>query len=447
MNARGRSRPVSAALRRVFDGYFSGVRTACSAPVADEEAIHRFRVGLRRARYVHRAFASVLAHMELARTGPARAGPARAGLAPRHAARIRACIAETGAGRDAQVQVAWLHARIAARGEGPLRRGLARAAAEIAAAAPDALPGAAGMERLGRRVRRIARKIDRRLADGERTGSAPAVGAVLATLLPREMARFDARFRHGLEDGGTAALHRARLAAKRLRYVLEAMRAMGVRGTGRAVRRLVRFQDQFGRVNDAAVLSERVRGCAGDAAAAWARAACAVTDDSAGDRGRDAVAAQRIAVQEWIAAARWIATVRDRAARAAIRHWSGPGRAALRADLDALAAQVGAPMAARADARVDTPVDAPVEGGIAIDRRAASAPGAAAANGTRAGAGRGVAGDGPGDGDGRPRPGHGAASGTSPEASASPGGEPPWTQTWPMSVAPSSMRSAGERSD
>lgn len=440
MRARTASGPVTGVLRRVFDGYFGSVRKACGAPAADEEAIHRYRVGLRRARYVHLAFASVLD---------------RTWLAPRHAARLRACIAETGAGRDAQVQVAWLNARIARRGDGPLRRGLARAVAAIAAAAPDTLPGAAAMERMGRRVRRIARKIDRRLADGERRGSAPAVGAVLATLLPREIARFDARCERGLEDGGTAALHRARLAAKRLRYVLEAMRAMGVRGTGRAVRRLVRFQDQFGRVNDAAVLCERVRACAGDAAAAWARAACAVADESAGDRGRDAVDAQRLAVQEWIAAARWIATVRDRAARAAIRHWSGPGRAALRADLDALAARVAAPIAAPIVPPIVAPIEAPVEGAIAIDRRAETAPGAdpvadapaAATDGSGAGACRRDGGDRPGGGDRRPGTGHGAASGMAPEASASSGGDPPWTQTWPMSVAPSSMRSAGERSD
>lgn len=227
----------------------------------DPEALHDFRVALRRLRTVLRAFR------------PALGGAVKR----RHVRRLGALARATGAARDADVQAAWIAA------QRPRLAPAERAGADRLAASLRPRPGVDGAPHpeVLAGYRELRRKLRARLARLEREGRgerAVALGPALAALLrPRRAALLEPLA--ALPDArDVEAAHAARIEGKRLRYLLEPLR--GTRGADArpAVARLKRLQDLLGELHDAHVL-EALLGTAG------------ARRGAGGDRGRAGIAA------------------------------------------------------------------------------------------------------------------------------------------------------------
>ena len=225
------------ALARIAEADGAAARLAAGG---DGEALHDFRVALRRLRTVLRAFRPWLA-----------GGPRR-----RHARRLAALAASTGAARDAEVQLVWLAGQrehlaparragldwLVARYEG--LRGSGQAAAEDV-----------------RRWGKLALKLRTRLTTYRRRVRPIEVepfGAVLAGLLRERLAKLLGAITRITGPDDVAHAHRARIEGKRLRYLLEPLRATPGLGAREAVRRLKRLQDLLGELHDAHVLEAEV---------------------------------------------------------------------------------------------------------------------------------------------------------------------------------------------
>ncbi|HEV7519443.1 MAG TPA: CHAD domain-containing protein [Thermoanaerobaculia bacterium] len=222
----------------------------------DGEALHDFRVALRRLRSCLKAYLDDLGDS-----------------VPRKLARrLRRLADATGAGRDAEVQIAWL------RGEGrPLaavhRPGhvwlLARLAArkrdaygEIALEVADEF---AAVERDLRRrlsVYRTEVRLDRDLP--RRT-----LGATAAEILDAQAAELAVHLGRVDGPGAETAAHQARIRAKRLRYLLEPFREE-VPAAAPVVQRIKALQDLLGELHDAHVLEDEITRALAQAAAARA---------------------------------------------------------------------------------------------------------------------------------------------------------------------------------
>jgi CHAD domain-containing protein len=229
------------------------------ADPSDAEALHDFRVALRRLRSALRAFGPLL------------------GEAGRevHRERLRDVQQRTGPARDAEVLARWLEG---ARGElaAPYRGALdwlldraerrRRRAAEEAAR--EALP------RFQRRAGRLERELAVRPAGG-RAGPATFAAALVGILRPQTRALRDAVLAVA-GPGDAAGIHGARIEAKRLRYVLEPLRGAGV-GAEAAVDLLRQLQDHLGDWHDAHAAEASL-----DGALLEARAEEARRDEAAG---------------------------------------------------------------------------------------------------------------------------------------------------------------------
>jgi CHAD domain-containing protein/CYTH domain-containing protein len=205
----------------------------------DAEALHDFRVGLRRLRSTVRAYADQLDDS----------------IGGKDRARLKALAAATGASRDGEVMIAWMQARA------------------------DRLSGAEkpGLDWLLERLRARQEKLDRKLRDEvahdfgrERKRLARRLGtyeAQVSAADPREAPRMAgvvadlvvvhvADLRKKLDAPGSIAqqeaLHEARISAKRLRYLLEPFTAEFPEAAW-AVKRLKKMQDTLGEMHDAHV--------------------------------------------------------------------------------------------------------------------------------------------------------------------------------------------------
>ena len=194
-------RPTADAVRRIARGQASEAAAALGRlrNRRDSEALHDFRVAVRRLRSVLRAYRRWLG---------------RAG-ATKVRRRLQALGSATNPGRDAEVQLEWLEAQRATLGRGErtglnwLMRGLRAARRENYAAAR-------------RHVRadfaRVAEMLEKRL--GELDAAAPPFRETFAALLRQHAADLEVRLAaiRGPDDEENA--HEARISAKRLRYVL-----------------------------------------------------------------------------------------------------------------------------------------------------------------------------------------------------------------------------------
>jgi CHAD domain-containing protein len=211
-------------------GAEEAARRAGSA--ADPEALHDFRVAVRRLRSALRAFAPLLG--EVVRDGERR--------------RLRRLTRATGPARDAEVLLEWLREIagslperyrpslewLASRVEGARREGYASLEAEV-------VPAFAGM----------APALAQRLAAGAPAPGDGTFGAALAELVRAQGKAFkDALGRVAVaSDAGPA--HRARIQAKRLRYLLEPLRDNERVDSAAAVKGLREVQDVLGALADA----------------------------------------------------------------------------------------------------------------------------------------------------------------------------------------------------
>ena len=218
----------------------------------DAEALHDFRVALRRLRSVIRAYRSVLDDS-----------------ITRGMRRRLSCVAHAaGVSRDAQVRLSWIVAR------------------RDTIAETD-LPAISWVERQLRRERRtsdrkLLRELDRdfvelterlgrrlmryrvALAPG-RTRALPSMRELVARTLAQRARELEEALAIPRKASDVRELHRARIAAKRLRYALEPL-AEGrcappalARRTRAAVTGLTQLQDELGRINDAHLFARWLR--------------------------------------------------------------------------------------------------------------------------------------------------------------------------------------------
>lgn len=201
----------------------------------DAEALHDFRVALRRLRSLLRAYRPLV--------GAAARKPMRR--------RLRRLAAATNAGRDAEVLLAWLRGQeegLATRERVGWRWLVAQLEARRATA-EAALPALrAGFGKVERRLRPSlgSYQLTVDLSRGvDPTG--PHFGAVAGAAARVEAEVLERRLSEVSADEPTA-VHSARISAKRLRYVLEP-----VAGDSVVVARLRDLQDRLGDLNDARV--------------------------------------------------------------------------------------------------------------------------------------------------------------------------------------------------
>jgi CHAD domain-containing protein len=226
------------ALRRLDEAVAAAPRLA---EAQDGEALHDFRVALRRLRSALRALRPLL---EEAVPKPERR-------------RLRRLAEATGAARDAEVAAAWLRCA-----EPTLIDGARPAAKRLAAWLGErAEEGYGEARRAAEKFPRLAERLRRRLAsyqieepgnDGNRFGAAAAG-------LLREHAMALAEALDEVEGAASETeIHRARIAGKRLRYFLEPLQAVAPRAKP-LLERLKSFQDAAGQLHDGHVLATILR--------------------------------------------------------------------------------------------------------------------------------------------------------------------------------------------
>ena len=288
--------PAEMAVRWVALGLLdeAGAAHAGLGDPSKPEALHDFRVALRRLRSTLRAYGDLL--------GGSVGGKDRR--------RLRDLARATGHARDAEVQTAWLINRLRkARGaeRGGIQQALERSNARAADAAvhltgaADAFP--AERERLEKRIRPYRLEL--------RTGEVPggvtfsrALGARLRT----EADALEEELAGVLDETCQDEAHRARIIGKRIRYLLEPVRDI-VPGARELLKELKGLQELLGDMHDAHVMMSDV--------------ALSVTDEEE-DRGTRALH-QRLAEER----TEYFSTLRDR--------WLHGGAAAFVARVRALA--------------------------------------------------------------------------------------------------------------
>ncbi len=210
---------------------------------ADVEALHDFRVAVRRLRSWLRAYRDVL----------------RDSVGRKMQGRLGALARATNDSRDIEVHREWIAAQrktltpSARKGIAPLDRSLAEDKRRADAAFRAVL--AADFAPLMARLRKNLSRYPVAVWDhppGERWAAAAAQRIHDAFLDLRE------RLTHVEEVDDDAAAHRARIAAKRLRYLLEPL-ADAVDGVAEAVGLLKEAQDQLGSLHDAHVFARTLR--------------------------------------------------------------------------------------------------------------------------------------------------------------------------------------------
>lgn len=211
----------------------------------DMEALHDFRVSLRRLRTILKAFRSDL----------------KPDIRRKDRRRVRKLARSTGAGRDAEVLLEWLESirPDLAASEGPMAE---RLAGELAAERDDSY--ARVLATVRPRFRKLEDKLRTQLtwlelpAQPTSPGSERSFAAALDLLVPM-YARELAAAVEGIESQDDhAAIHAARIRGKHLRYVVEPM-ADDVAGVAELVDRLKGLQDALGDLRDAQLLEMRVR--------------------------------------------------------------------------------------------------------------------------------------------------------------------------------------------
>ena len=228
----------------------------------DKEALHDFRVAVRRLRTLLRSFRNDLDDI----------------VSKKLQRRLRALTRATGAGRDAEVQLAWLKDH---RGElgGRARPGQAWFIDRLEQRRDGSY------REIRRELPATFRELDRRLRRALNTPltQAKGEGSVFAATASRILREHALELEQELDTARTArdpeAVHAARIAVKRLRYLLEplandaagAAPAAVVAGVPALIEQLKQLQDLLGELHDVQVLGVDLGEAVADAAAERAR--------------------------------------------------------------------------------------------------------------------------------------------------------------------------------
>ena len=229
----------------------------------DDEALHDFRVALRRLRTGLRAFRPWL----------------RESVARKHERRLRKYARATNAARDAEVHLAWLDSRKEALAAPRHGAGVAYLRAWIRAHTGDS------GDDLVARYRKTSERISRRLETARLRGAAddapvPISFAVAKAVLLRSQLH-TVRESMGAVRGALdqERVHAARIAVKRLRYIVEPLRGNRHADASAAVKQLKRLQDVLGELHDSHVIGHDVEEALAYAEAHRARRIHAATYD------------------------------------------------------------------------------------------------------------------------------------------------------------------------
>lgn len=209
-----------------------------------QRALHRFRVALRRLRSWLRAF-----RLEL--RGAIRRADRRT---------LRDIAAATNLGRDLDVQIAWLR-RLARESRGKRRRGarwLARHLTDRTRQAGDALEGWLLIEFGAARDQLVESLAPRQTATGRRRTPDRSLAGAMAEQLVLHADALAHALRRVRSPGDVDAAHRARIEAKRLRYLVEPAAGRDPVGAD-ILARLRKLQRELGNLHDAHLLARQVR--------------------------------------------------------------------------------------------------------------------------------------------------------------------------------------------
>jgi CHAD domain-containing protein len=363
IDATPRAGARAVALALLADGAVAADRFAAAA---DEEALHDFRVALRRLRSTLRACRPWLGES----------------VGGRQEKKMKKLARATNAARDAEVQLAWLASKRDALSSRRHRVGL-----DLLVRRLEARRSGPDVRRLVARYRRTARRLRRRLAkDGRRAGAANAApatgfGGVLATLIRDHLEELKERLAAVRGAWDQPGVHAARIAGKRLRYLLEPLRGNQHANAAEAVKHLKRLQDVLGDLHDRHVLAGELREALVDTAAEDARRLFAAVSE-AGPRG----AALRRALARSPRAGLLALTALVREGRDALfaaleREWRAGGFDDLAAEVQTVAGALEARADEKADRRPSSAA-APRPPARSIGR-AARAPPPRAASGAR----------------------------------------------------------------
>ena len=222
------------------------------ADPADAEALHDLRVALRRLRSTLRAL-----------------GPLLPALIPeKQARRLKKAARLTGPARDGEVFAAWLAAR---------REGLPapyRGAHDWLVERVERHRAAEERAARGRAVRLAERAISavtRRLVGAAAQAAPQPYALVLAGLLRTQAVALREAIREVVGPEDVPAIHRIRLEAKRLRYLLEPLRGVEGADASEAVEALKGLQDLVGEWHDAQLFRQALARAQIEAAADRAR--------------------------------------------------------------------------------------------------------------------------------------------------------------------------------
>jgi CHAD domain-containing protein len=220
---------------------------------ADTEALHDFRVALRRLRSCLKAYAEPLA-----------------GSVPKKLARrLRKLAQATGPGRDTEVQVEWLRGR-SKHLRSVHRAGLAWQLARLDERLRDAYSDL--LQEVGEEFPGLEAKLRRRLSVYQTEvhldagGPHPTFGDITAAILRGQIADLAGHLAQVNDPGDEEEAHRARISAKRLRYLLEPL-AEEIPAAAPTVKRLKGLQDLLGELHDAHVLEADLAAAVEEAAA------------------------------------------------------------------------------------------------------------------------------------------------------------------------------------
>jgi CHAD domain-containing protein/CYTH domain-containing protein len=236
--------PAPEAVRQIALSHLDEASAAAdrleSGGFVEGDALHDFRVGLRRLRSTLRAYREFVDDS----------------VKGKWRRKLGKLAGATGTSRDAEVQAEWIRSRLADLPE-PARTGAERIAEGYEATQAkgygelraEVLPAFRALEQ---KLRRSLAWYSVRVMVGE-VGVPLPCAAVCADLLRRHGDELAAALTRVAAAEDDQAAHRARIAAKRVRYLLEPLRSEMPRAVG-MVERLKQLQDVLGELHDRHVL-------------------------------------------------------------------------------------------------------------------------------------------------------------------------------------------------
>ena len=264
-------RPAKESARRLALSFLEAAAAAQQrlADASDPEALHDFRVALRRLRSCLRAYKTHL----------------KGSVSNKTRRRLRALAAATGESRDTEVHLTWLREqRTGMRTRERhgvswlIDRLTARKQMVDAELHQEVVDDFARMHRqLGTRLRCYTTDVH---LDCPRLD--PTLAAVLSDLVRQHAEELEHCLTAVRSTADQKEAHEARIAGKRLRYLLEPI-AVEVESAADAVQRLKALQDALGDLHDAHVFSQELDIAVAEAAAEHARALATIVRNSDAD--------------------------------------------------------------------------------------------------------------------------------------------------------------------